>query len=61
MREYLSERDVVKKFAQFQAVCGAIKRTLQRKTLKKTAEFYKVMAVPTLLYASETWVVKKYE
>ena len=40
---------------RFQVICGTIKGTLGRKTGKETQlNFYKVMAVPTLLYGSET-------
>lgn len=29
--------------------------------LKESHKFYKVMTIPTLLYRSESWVVKKYD
>jgi hypothetical protein len=38
-------------------MCRTIKHTLTNKTRKDTQlKFYKVMAVPTLLYGCETWL-----
>jgi hypothetical protein len=45
---------------RFQQVCGAIKRTLAGKVRKETLlRFYKIMAMPTLLYGSECWTLTK--
>ena len=41
---------------RFQHLCGTINRFLKGKTRPETQlKFYKVMAVPTLLYGSEIW------
>lgn len=41
-------------------MCGTIRRTLGNKSRKDTQmNFYKIMAVPILLYGSETWVTIK--
>ena len=47
------------KINRFQAICGTINRTLGRKTRKETQmKFYKVMAIPTLLYGSEKMCIR---
>jgi hypothetical protein len=41
-------------------MCGTIKRTLINKTRKDTQlKFYKVMAVPVLLYGCENWTLNR--
>lgn len=51
--------EVKKKLHRFQYMCGTIRRTLKGKVREDTQlKFYKTMAVPTLLYGSETWVDK---
>jgi hypothetical protein len=41
-------------------MCGTIKRTLINKTRKDTQlKFYKVMAVPVLLYGCENWALNR--
>jgi hypothetical protein len=48
------------KLSKFQNICGVIARTLKNKTRKETnLKFYKIMAVPVLLYGSETWTLRK--
>jgi hypothetical protein len=47
--------DLNDKLTKFQNVCGVIARALK----KKTKKFYKIMAVPVLLYGSETWTPRK--
>jgi hypothetical protein len=48
------------KLSKFQNICGVIARTLKTKTRKETnLKFYKIMAVPVLLYGSETWTLRK--
>ena len=39
-------------------VCGTI-RTLRITRRERQLKFYKVIAVPVLLYGSESWVLKK--
>lgn len=59
---YNYDRDVEKKLSRFQLMCGTIRRTLGKKTRKETQlKFYKTMAIPTLLYGSECWVLKQRE
>lgn len=54
------EYDVDNKICNFQRVCGTINRTFRNKIRKETKlKFYKVMAVPTLAYGSETWTLTK--
>jgi hypothetical protein len=54
------DRHVSQKIYKFQYACGTIKRTLRNKTRKDTIlKFYKVMAVPTLVYGSENWAVNR--
>ena len=51
------DKDIEQKVNKFQAICGTIQRTFKNKIRKETKmKFYKVMALPTLLYGSETWV-----
>jgi hypothetical protein len=46
------------KLKKFQNICGTIQNSLRGKTRKDTQlKFYKVMATPTLLYGSETWII----
>ena len=48
-----------KKLHNFQMMCGTIRRTLGKKVREETMmKFYKTMAVPVLMYGSETWVTK---
>lgn len=48
------------KLNRFQRICGAIQKVLKHKTLKETQlKFYKVMAVITLLYSLECWMLWK--
>ncbi|KAJ4441816.1 hypothetical protein ANN_11675 [Periplaneta americana] len=55
------DSDIDNKISKFNSICGTIRNTLRRKTTKETQmEFYKVMALPTVLYGSENWVpIKK--
>ncbi|KAJ4450851.1 hypothetical protein ANN_02282 [Periplaneta americana] len=50
--------DQQRKLQNFNQICGSIKRTLLNKTRKETIlKFYKVLAVPSLLYGSECWTL----
>jgi hypothetical protein len=41
-------------------ICDTIRRTIKGKSRKDTQiKFYQVMAVPTLLYESECWTMRK--
>lgn len=54
---YGYDKDIEYKINQFQAICGTINRTLNNKAHKQTKlKFYKTMAVPALLYGSESWI-----
>jgi hypothetical protein len=54
------EMDINVKLLRFQQICGTIKRTLARKVRKETLlRFYKIMAIPTLLYGSECWTKRQ--
>ena len=55
---YDYDHDVQKKLHKFQHLCGTMIRTLKGKTRPETQlKFYKVMAVPSLLYGSEIWTL----
>jgi hypothetical protein len=57
---FLEETDIDAKIKKFQDICGTIRRALKGKTRKDTQiKFYQVMAVPTLLYGSECWTMRK--
>jgi hypothetical protein len=57
---YKYDEDLNDKLSKFQNVCGVIARTLKKKTRKETnLKFYKIIAVPVLLYGSETWTLRK--
>ena len=59
---YDRERDIDEKINRFQMICGTINRSLKDKVRKETKlKLYKTMAVPMLLYGSETWVESKAE
>jgi hypothetical protein len=52
---YKYGEDLNNKLSKFQNICGVIARTPKKKTRKETnLTFYKIMAVPILLYGSET-------
>ncbi|XP_039280957.1 uncharacterized protein LOC120350635 [Nilaparvata lugens] len=54
------EDDVSEKLTKFSAVCGAIRRTIGKKTRQATQmKFYRLMAVPIIAYGSEAWVSMK--
>jgi hypothetical protein len=57
---YKYDEDLNDKLSKFQNICGVIARTLKKKTRRETnLKFYKIMAVPVLLYGSETWTLRK--
>ena len=48
------------KVNKFQIMCDTISRTLKGKTqLSTQIKFYKVMAVPVLMYGSENWSLNR--
>ena len=50
------EPDFDKKINRFQGICGTIRKHLKKTRTETQMKFYKVVARPTLLYGSETWV-----
>ncbi|KAJ4446628.1 hypothetical protein ANN_13325 [Periplaneta americana] len=55
---YKHESDCKYKLPIFQQLCGTINRNLKNKARKETQiKFYKVIAVPSLLFGSETWTM----
>jgi hypothetical protein len=57
---YKHDEDLNDKLSKSQNICGVIRRTLNKKTRKETnLKFYKIMAVPVLIYGSETWTLRK--
>jgi hypothetical protein len=52
---YMQDKDIHNKLNKFSRKCGTLRRILKIKTRKTTQmKFYKVMALPALLYGSET-------
>ena len=57
---YCERKEVIKKLNKFQRICGTISRSLKGKTqLSTQIKFYKVMAVPVLMYGSENWSLNR--
>jgi len=50
------EPDFDKKNYRFQRICGTIRKHLKKTRTDTQMKFCKVVARPTLLYGSETWV-----
>jgi len=48
-----------KKINRFKGICGSIRKHLKKTRTDSQIKFYKVLARPSLLYGSETWVTKK--
>jgi hypothetical protein len=51
--------DFDKKINRFQRICGIIRKHLKKTPTDTQMKFYKVVARPTLLYDSGTWVTTK--
>jgi hypothetical protein len=57
---YENNKDIDEKVAKFRHICGSMHRNLKNKTSRDSrTKFYKTTAVPKLMYASETWVMRK--
>jgi hypothetical protein len=48
-----------KKVNRFQEICGTIRKHLKKTRTDTQMKFYKVVARPSLLYGSQTWVTTK--
>jgi len=48
-----------KKINRFQRICGTIRKHLKKTRTDTQMKFYKLIARPTLLFCSETWVTTK--
>jgi len=53
------EPDFDAKRNRFQGMCGTIRKHLKKTRTETQMKFYKVVARPSLLYGSETWVTTK--
>jgi len=53
------ELDFDKKIKRFQSIRSTIRKHLKKTHTDNQIKFYKVLARPTLLYGSETWVTTK--
>jgi len=53
------EPDFDNKINRFQKICGTIIKHLKKPRADTQMKFYKVVARPSLLYGSETWVTTK--
>lgn len=51
--------DIKTKLSKFQYLCGTIRRTLKGTRRDTLLKFYKVMAMPTLLYGCENWTTTR--
>jgi len=51
--------DFDKKINRFQGICGTIRKHRKKTRTDTQMKFYKVVARPSLLYGSETWVTTK--
>ncbi|XP_039281346.1 uncharacterized protein LOC120350716 [Nilaparvata lugens] len=59
---YEKDEDIFNKLKKIQYICGTIHRTLKNKVKRVTKlKFYKTMAIPVLMYESESWVVGRKE
>ena len=47
------------KINRFQKICGTIRKHLKKTRTDTQMKFYNVVARPTLLYGSETWITTK--
>ena len=57
---YEEDRDITNKINKFQRICGTVIRTIKYKILKAAQlKLYNMIAVPTLLYGSECWTLRK--
>ena len=53
-------KEVNNRVNKFQRTCGTISRTLKgKKQLSTQIKFYKMMAVPVLVYGSENWSLNR--
>jgi len=55
----VGEPDFDKKINRFQGICGTVRKHLKKTRTDAQMKFYKVVARPSLLYGSETWVTTK--
>jgi len=53
------EPDFDKEVKRFQGICDTIRKHLKKTRTDTQLKFYKVVARPSLLYGSETWVTTK--
>jgi hypothetical protein len=57
---YEDYKDTDEKVAKSRHICGSIHRNVKNETRKDTRiKFCKTTVIPTLMYASETWVMRK--
>ena len=50
---------LTKKINRFQSIRGTVRKHLKKTRTETQMKFYKVVARPSLLYGSETWVTTK--
>ena len=57
---YCERKEVNNKINKFQRMCSTISRTFKGKAqLSTQIKFYKVMAVPVLMYGSDIWSLNR--
>jgi len=52
-------KQILTKKNRFQGTCGNVRKHLKKTRTDTQTKFYKVVARPSLLCGSETWVTKK--
>jgi nitrate reductase alpha subunit len=55
----INHKLIIKKYIRFRGICGTISKHLQKTRTDTQMKYYKVVAIPSLLYGSETWVSTK--
>jgi hypothetical protein len=50
------ETEFKKKINRFHGICGTMRKHLKKTLTGTQMKFYKVVAIPSLLYGSETWI-----
>ena len=58
---YTDKKDLQAKLNKFRYTCGTIMRCLRDTSKETKLKFYKVMAVPILMYGSENWTLTQKE
>ena len=55
---YQDDKEIESKITLFQLLCGCIIKHIKKTRKEEQLKYYNVMAIPQLLYGSETWIRK---